>query len=413
MGSGSNWAAGTDVSAWLGSLIALVLTAIFLTLMIPLKGYRLGDLFLDRGWVPYVLVFLMSWSVAILFLKSRKLARQKKSMLFDLLPTDLADEITEKTLDRFVRYIRGLPVEPGGSFLVNRVLRGLEHFRARKSNPEVASMLASQSEIDATAVESSYTLLKVFIWAIPILGFIGTVMGISDAVSGFSGSLETAQDIGVLKESLNGVTGGLAMAFDTTLVALVMSLFVMFPTSSMQKAEEDLLNWVDEYCNENLLKRLDDGGGKIGPLGGAGTDVNRAVDAAMAAQRVEMETWTKTLRSIGSTLTEQVVKGWGEINDQLLSQQRQRESHLRELEQAAADFRQAMADLTQKAAAVQQHVAGPMSGAAEALTNRYENVERGLDNLSRVLDRIAQKDAVIRAPKRRRWRWFGGSDERQ
>ena len=51
----------------------------------------------------------------------------------------------------------------------------------------------------------------------------------------------------------------LGVAFDTTLLALVLSLFVKIPQSALQKSEEDLVTWVDEYCNENLLKRLNDG----------------------------------------------------------------------------------------------------------------------------------------------------------
>jgi hypothetical protein len=65
-----------------------------------------------------------------------------------------------------------------------------------------------------------------------------------------------AADIEVIKEQLGQVTGGLSEAFDTTLVSLIFSLCVMFPTSVMQKNEEDLLNKVDEYCNEYFLKRL-------------------------------------------------------------------------------------------------------------------------------------------------------------
>ena len=97
-------------------------------------------------------------------------------------------------------------------------------------------MLKSQSEIDATMVDSSHALIKVFIWAIPILGFIGTVLGISDAVSSF-GSSEGGgmQDLDEIREQLGKVTGGLSTAFDTTLVSLIFSLCVMFPTSIMQK----------------------------------------------------------------------------------------------------------------------------------------------------------------------------------
>ena len=72
----------------------------------------------------------------------------------------------------------------------------------------------------------------------------------------------------------------------TTLIALVMSLIVMFPTSSLQKMEEDLLNWVDEYCNENLLKRLDDGRLDL-VIGGITVSPERALKVAFTRSYVE------------------------------------------------------------------------------------------------------------------------------
>ena len=165
--------------------------------------------------------------------------------------------------------------------MVNRIRKGLEHFAVRQSNPEVASLMMSQSELDAASVNSSYAVVKVFIWAIPILGFIGTVLGISNAVGGFSGALDQAQDIEVLKASLNEVTAGLAVAFDTTLVALVMSLLVSFPASIIQKREEDFLGKVDDYCSENLLKRLNDAGG-LAAVAGNTKNMMQALGAAMS-----------------------------------------------------------------------------------------------------------------------------------
>ena len=177
-------------------------------------------------------------------------------MQFKLLPEDIPVDIREDNVGEFYTHIKRLGFDPRQSFLLTRIFRGLEHFSVRKNHSETADMLKSQSEIDATMVDSSYVLIKVFIWAIPILGFIGTVLGISDAVSSFGGEMGAAADIEVIKEQLGQVTGGLSEAFDTTLVSLVFSLFVMFPTSIMQKNEEDLLNKVDEYCNEYFLKRL-------------------------------------------------------------------------------------------------------------------------------------------------------------
>ena len=177
-------------------------------------------------------------------------------MQFKLLPEDISHDIMVENLPQFGAHINRLGFDPRQSFLLTRIFRGLEHFSVRKNHTETADMLKSQSEIDATMVDSSYVLIKVFIWAIPILGFIGTVLGISDAVSSFGGEMGAAADIEVIKEQLGQVTGGLSEAFDTTLVSLIFSLFVMFPTSVMQKNEEDLLNKVDEYCNEYFLKRL-------------------------------------------------------------------------------------------------------------------------------------------------------------
>jgi len=306
--STADWSEGTDVGMKTSALLGLLIAVAFYILVAkPFDVVYLGQLFLDRGWVPFVLTFLMGWSFAILYLKSKKLEQQRDSMLFDLLPNAIAEEITPKNVDLFTNYLRGLPVQPSQSFLLNRVLRGLEHFRVLRNNSEVSSRLASQSEIDATSVESSYTLLRVFIWAIPILGFIGTVLGISAAVSGFSGSLDQAQELVVLKQSLNDVTGGLATAFDTTLVALVMSLLVMFPASSMQKSEEDLLNWVDEYCNENLLKRLKDGDRSA-------TDGSGVLSRGSSQSSTELRAWMRVAESMTNAAEslEKSLNGLGE-----------------------------------------------------------------------------------------------------
>ncbi len=360
-----------------------------------------GELFVRRGWVPFVLVFLMSWSMAILVMKYGKLKRQRASMLFDLLPNDIADEITSDTVDKFVANIHELPVEPGESFLVSRVLRGLEHFRVRKSNPEVASMLASHSEIDANAVQSSYTLLNVFIWAIPILGFIGTVIGISAAVGGFSGGLDAAQDISALKGSLNSVTGGLATAFDTTLIALVMSIFVMFPSSSLQKAEEDLLNWVDEYCNENLLKRLNDGGDLADAQDT--TKIRQAFDSALAPHHAELRAMTEKLQSIGSALTDQVAEGWGRINERVTARQTETVEQIKDLDAMAAAFLRMMTGLAKQTEAVHKQAAGSMTQSAESLGGYCTAMAEGISRLNDVLAELGEKQVVVQTAPRRRW----------
>ncbi|MBM81006.1 MAG: hypothetical protein CMJ78_10490 [Planctomycetaceae bacterium] len=250
--AGSGDSASSDVSLMASCGIGFAMTIVWLMAMLPLRGNMFGQLFWDRVSIPFATTFLMFWSVGILILKWLSMKQQKESMLLHVLPTEVAEEITIGSLDRFVGHINSLPAAASESFLINRVLRGIEHFRVRKSAAETVTMMESQSAIDANNVFGSYAILKVFIWALPILGFIGTVMGVSAAVGGLASSLGNANDMTSMKGALNEVFDGLGTAFDTTLLALIMSMLVKIPTSALQKSEEDLISSVDEYCNENL-----------------------------------------------------------------------------------------------------------------------------------------------------------------
>lgn len=282
----------SNVSPWKSLAIGLGLALGYYLLLLPIRGTKFAELFYERGWVPYICIIFLGWSLAILYLKLRKIQQQKRAMLLDILPESIGKDITTSNVDAFLQHIDDMPAKLKDSLIVKRMTLGLQHFQVRKSNPEVANLMMSQSEIDAATIGSSYSLLKVFLWAIPILGFIGTVMGISASVGGFAGTLESAADMEVLKQSLNNVTSGLALAFDTTLVALCMSIVLSFPLNAMQKMEEDLLSTVDAYCNENLLKRLDDTGQIPDEIGEGG-------DAMQTILQTILDTHKSMLNQIG------------------------------------------------------------------------------------------------------------------
>jgi len=420
-------ASGTEVNIWHSGLLGFAGFMAIYAVLFPFQNSYLGALLWQRGWVQFAEIWFASWSVVILIFKARKLSVQRRSMLFDLLPADISKEINAESAGRFMQHIRGLPIQAGESFLVNRVLRGLEHFGVVGSSGEAASRLQSQSDIDANAVDSSYTLIKVFIWAIPILGFIGTVIGIGQAVGSFSAAMSAASDLGALKESFNSVTGGLATAFDTTLLALVLSMFIMFPMSSLQKAEQDLLNWVDEYCNENLLKRLKESGAAPLLRGADGKAMQAAIDAAMAGHHAEFRAWAKKLEATGECLAQQIAKAWTQTDEKI------RERHtqaMREINKAGESFQQtaerlktasekqaaAMNELAPRTAEIQNHMVESMErsaqsigSAAESLNSYFAAIQDGLGSLNNVLGQLGEKQVVVQAPqsRRRRWRLFG------
>lgn len=370
----------TDANQFISLAIGIAFgVALYGLLFLTARKSYFGELFIDRGWVPFVLVLLMGWSAGILILKWQGLRRQKESMLFDVLPADIAEEINVNNTRLFAEHINSLPGESRQSFLLNRVLRGLEHFRVRRNTQEVASVLSSQSDIDATGVQSSYTVIKVFIWAIPILGFIGTVIGIGDSIGSFTGAMDSAQDVAKLKESLAGVTGGLATAFDTTLIALVMSLLVMFPSSSMQKAEEDLLNWVDEYCNENLLKRLKDATNVQD--GEQARQVRLAIESAMDKHHAEIAASSKML--------EQTAGRGADLATKVAELQAAHLDRLKELSEAM--------DRQDASLQARLHANG------EALTQYLNAVTDGLSSLDHALAKLDGKQVVVQQQKR----WFG------
>ena len=427
--------ASSDVSLLLSGLIGGGMTVVWYAMMLPIRDTYFGALFWNRGPVPLPTTFLMFWAVAILILKWQHLKRQKNAMLLDVLPTEVSQEITLGSLDSFIQYIHGLPGASADSFLINRVVRGIEHFRVRKSAAETVTMMESQSEIDANNVAGSYTILKVFIWALPILGFIGTVMGVSSAVASLAGSLSDSGSMDAMKAALQDVFGGLGTAFDTTLLALIMSMLVKIPASALQKSEEDLITSVDEYCNENLLRRLNDGregGAERGAAGGAGDAeiFRQAVEQALATQHAELEQWLRKLDAIGGRITDRVSKGWDQVNDRiekqqqrhaalLHQQQRQQQSELQaqlaEMSAAASQIQASLSQLAEQAASMQSHVNDTFSETQTSLQNHLTGVEHGLTSLGNVLEKLGNGQVVvqqvIQEPEKRGW--FGRSKSRR
>ncbi len=414
----------TNVSVLANVLVGVVATAAFYALLWPISSFGgkqtyLGRLFIGTsslaagGWVPIAEVFLFFWAGGMLVQKLRKIRRQQRGLLYDVLPMELGETITLGNLDRFVSHIRSLPREAAESFLVTRCLRGLEHFRVRKSAPDTATMLSSQSDIDASNVDSSYTMFHVFIWAIPILGFLGTVIGVSAAVGGFTGTLESSSDIGALKEGLKSITSGLGTAFDTTLVALAMAMFLTFPVSGLQKYEGDILGQVDEYTNENLLRRLDDerDGGAARGLEGGRTEVARAIEAALAPHRAQLEAWTESVRSLGTDVARQVRQGWDDVNARLVEEHTRQAARVGEIDGLVTASREGLARVVADARAARQDAGEAMREAAVSVQAYTASLERGLAGLSAALEKLGEQ-RIIEVHHRPRWSLFGNGRKR-
>ena len=211
------------------------------------------------GRIGIVEVFLALWGLLLVSSKSRLWRRQRRSLQWKVLPDRFSGDarIRPEDVEACTIHINGLSKHPRRSILLNRVLLALDHLRLSRDVQEVRGALTGQSAIDANLLDSSYTVMRFLIWVLPIVGFIGTVIGIGYAVSEFASFIPEVSDVekamDSLREGLGKVTTGLGTAFNSTLVALCLVAPLMLLTSALRKLEERLLAEVDYFSNHQFL----------------------------------------------------------------------------------------------------------------------------------------------------------------
>ena len=104
-------------------------------------------------------------------------------------------------------------------------------------------------ESEAERSESELSIIRYIAWAIPSIGFIGTVRGIGDAL---------AQAHQAVSGDITGVTQSLGVAFNSTLIALLISIVLMFIIHQIQLMQERLVLGAGRYCDNMLIRRLRD-----------------------------------------------------------------------------------------------------------------------------------------------------------
>lgn len=349
---------------------------------------KFRSLLLERGWIPHVIMVLTALSASILILKLIMLRVQRRAFRTTLIP-DVWPRITPDNVGAAIEHVESLTVTKRRvpSILIDRVLRLLEHFAARGDVAETANINSSDADADAGAVASSFSIVKVLVWAIPIVGFIGTVIGIGVAVGGFSASLEGAEQIDAIKSSLGEVTSGLAIAFDTTLVALVASILVMFPTSAMQKAEERLVDDVDDFCVREVLRRLAAAGEAEDE---AGDDADRPLFDAEALK-------CSIVAALSAPVAEMM-----RANAQLMSR-------LSADHEALAAAQSGLEQAQQKLAHHQQQIAGQLGAFAAAAETLGPNVQQAVAQLERATALAERTTASAGASQEQLCRELGAS----
>ncbi|MDP6601627.1 MAG: MotA/TolQ/ExbB proton channel family protein, partial [Phycisphaerales bacterium] len=177
-------------------------------------GTVVWDYLTGFSGIPIPIVMLSCWSAAILAIKAAKIRAQRTALRLRFMPGDPGFVLSVATVDRVIDSIEHGVDEPHRFLLLDRVLTALKSIRNIGRVGDLDEMLNSAAEADDDAMDSGYTVVRGFIWAIPVLGFIGTIIGLTEAISGFGGVLEASDaTVDVLTSSLTEVIAGLDTAF--------------------------------------------------------------------------------------------------------------------------------------------------------------------------------------------------------
>ncbi len=247
----------TSPNKLLGFWVGLLMTVLFYATVImgPVPAW-FRDMFTLRGPCPYPTLLLFFWALALLYLKWRKFALQQRAEKLPIMPQQPDFELTPTTARAVRERMSAIVDDPNHFILLNRIDLALANLHNIGHTADVAAILKIQAENDEAQIASSYSMIQGFLWAIPVLGFIGTVQGLSQAIGAFASTLAAGADMAALRGSLQNVTGGLATAFETTLVALVCALILQLLVSWLQSRESEFLDACNDICHKNVAGKL-------------------------------------------------------------------------------------------------------------------------------------------------------------
>lgn len=192
-------------------------------------------------------LILWLWATTILTYKLIEVGRERRLLRHDFIGVRQGERIIpEDALDRYKELKASVESRPRWRerLLPDFLLAALHRFQATNSVQDAASAVKERAELVADNLDSELSLIRYIAWAIPAVGFIGTVRGIGEALS-------YAEE--AIRGDISGVTSALGLAFNSTLVALILSMGLMFMLHLLQSRQEALILELQNYCRDKLV----------------------------------------------------------------------------------------------------------------------------------------------------------------
>lgn len=189
-----------------------------------------------------VSLFLLGASIAVF----RLLELSKHTYLFDV---DLLQsiDVSKISIDSINELEAKIPIEVRASPIF-RILDGVvRRYALTKSIDAASNAIEPALESESIRNENELSGYRYIVWAVPSIGFLGTVRGIGQALA--DADMAVAGDIGPMTQSLG-------VAFNSTFVALIISLVLTLVLSGIQKAQDDSLLKTKAYVEETFIFKV-------------------------------------------------------------------------------------------------------------------------------------------------------------
>lgn len=327
--------------------------------------------------VEYAETALFFVGVFALLVKAIDLAYQFSEISEVKLPAPHANGDAPEQASNLLLQIKKLPARLQETYLGQRLTNALRYVYQTESADGIDDQLRYLSEVDAERSHDGYSLVRMIIWATPMLGFLGTVIGITLAL----GNLSPEALIDAPKDAMQGLLGGLSVAFDTTALALSLSIVLMFAQFLVREVESQLLTAVDRRTEDEMVGRFISGSKTDEPnlavmksiqenvMTTMETLTRQQADTFNRMMLASQDQWSQALQSTSSLMQANVRTA---IN-QLASDQA---SSIESMETAAS---QRVADRWIDIQAGMKEQAGLLAAQHESLAQQSDIMERVLD----------------------------------
>ena len=192
--------------------------------------------------------FVLSiWALIVMSVRARAVARSRRLLATDLLNLPAGMRVLPEDSREYLRHLEGLALPERHALLPRALVTALERFGATRSVQDASAAARNLCQMENERLDSELSMVRFVAWAIPAVGFVGTVRGIGE-------SLQQAHR--AVEGDVSGVTAGLGISFNSTLIALSLSILVMFFLHQLQLLQERLVLDSEAYVDERLLRHL-------------------------------------------------------------------------------------------------------------------------------------------------------------